>query len=354
MARRPLGTAGHPAVAFHGLTINIKSLAIQVKPRLTGVRIVERELRRVSLMNSPHVSSAALLGWVDCGDAAVGTLPLASFVALTERVAHESHDDTRGWTLGMQYDLRRLGAIEGALRSAPTLGAALTLLVDYFSLMQDASELTLAHDEGSLTLTYRILDPEIWPRHQDAIFTLGIVAQLVRLAAGPCWDKAQVGVECDEPDALARLALRSGLHCSGGANSNWLRIPAAFADLPMARIANPSFESLRMLDRLLVQKRRATTVEARVRALIYRQLGDRPISQECIARCLGMSSRTLRRHLAASQTSFQDLVDDCRLRQAAHEFRVRRNVSEHSTFTRAFARWSGMPPQSFIRAHAGA
>ena len=57
---------------------------------------------------------------------------------------------------------------------------------------------------------------------------------------------------------------------------------------------------------------------------------------------------------------FQHIVDECRMRQAAHEFRRRSRVSlaqtalrlgysEHSTFTRAFARWSGMPPQSYIR-----
>lgn len=323
-------------------------------------------------MNSPQVSAAALVGWVDRRDAlarlgsprfSAETIPLANFVALTERIAQESHDDTRGWTLGLQYSLCSLGPIEHALRSAPTLGAALSLLVDYFSLMQDASELAVSREEGSLTISYRILDPEIWPRHQDAIFTLGIVAQLVRLAAGSGWDNGQIGVECSQPESIARLAQRTGIHCNSGDSGNWLRIPASLAALPMSGSSGPAAGALRTLDRMLVQKRRATAVDSRVQALIYRQLGNRPISQEYIAQCLGMSSRTLRRHLAASQTSFQDLVDDCRLRQAAHEFRVRRKVSiaqtalrlgysEHSTFTRAFARWSGMPPQSFIRAHA--
>lgn len=317
-------------------------------------------------MPTPRVAAEALAGWVDnYASGPIGeTIPLGSFVALTERIACEAKDDGLGWCLGLHYQLRELGAIEGAVRAAPTLNAALTLLVHYFGLMQDASELAISRDDAAVTISYRILDPEIWPRHQDAIFTLGIIAQIARLAIGSAWDKVQMGVECSDAERVARLAQLAEVQCCGGTTDNWLRIPAALATLPMPRTHGAPTD-WRALDRLLVQKRRSTTIDERVRALIYRQLGDRPISQDHIARCLGMSSRTLRRHLAASQTSFQDLVDDCRLRQAAHEFRVHRNVSiaqtalrlgysEHSTFTRAFARWSGMPPQSFIRAYAAA
>ncbi len=325
-------------------------------------------------MQAPQVSTAALLGWRAPADhpstrevpaGADGMLPLQRFVEFTERVARESSDLACGWNFGLHYDLGQLGPVSAALRAAPSVSQALALLANYFTLMQDASELTVTREDGALLVCYRILDPEIWPRHQDAIFTLGIAAQIVRMAAGPACDKMRIGVECDDPEPLSVLAQRAGVHCSGGTLTNWLRIPLPMAELPMPAARTPSSETLRALDRLLVQKQRATSVEARVQALVFRQLGDQPICQEQIAHCLGMSSRTLRRHLARSRTSFQSLVDECRLRQAAHEFRVRRNVSiaqtalrlgysEHSTFTRAFARWSGMPPQSFIRAHAPA
>ena len=98
----------------------------------------------------------------------------------------------------------------------------------------------------------------------------------------------------------------------------------------------------------------------RVRTMIFQGLNDGGFTQDTVARALGMSSRTLRRRLAGEGVSFQHLLDECRMRLAAFEFRVRENVSiaqtalrlgysEHSTFTRAFSRWSGMPPQSYIR-----
>jgi AraC-like DNA-binding protein len=71
-----------------------------------------------------------------------------------------------------------------------------------------------------------------------------------------------------------------------------------------------------------------------------------------------MSSRTMRRRLADETISFQKLLADCRMRQAVLEFQSRPDASiadialrlgyaEHSTFTRAFSRWAGIPPQEF-------
>jgi AraC-like DNA-binding protein len=312
-------------------------------------------------MQAPAVDAAALSGWAE-HRSRHHTVPLAEFVKLTESVARGAGDDLLGWTLGTQYDLRQIGPLGTAILTAPTLGAALRRFVDYFSLMQDASELALRSEEGGLTVAYRILDPEIWPRQQDAIFTLGIVSQVVRAAVGAQWEKVQIGVECQDVERATRLSLRAGAACTASADSNWLRIPAGLAALPLPRSERQCGADLRLLSRLLVQKSRETDIDSRVRTLVYRLLGDRPISQEGIARELGMSSRTLRRHLAASSTSFQEVMDECRLRQAAHEFKVKRDASiaqtalrlgysEHSTFTRAFSRWSGMSPQSFIRAN---
>jgi len=331
-------------------------------------------------MHSPRVAASALAGWIGPDSTIPGlldgraageavsierTVSLASFVAITEETALKAGDCTLGWALGVRYELAQLGPINDALQSARTLGAALRVLVDFFGLMQEASELSMSSDDGSITLGYRILDPDIWPRHQDAIFTLGILAQLLRQTPGAWLAQAQMGVESDDERQVAQLAQRSGIPCTAGCDANWLRFPAAWAELPFDRASTHCPGDLGRLKRLLVQRRRDTSIEERVRALVYRQLGDRPVCQQQIARLLGMSSRTLRRHLAASATSFQQLVDDCRLRQAAHELRVRRHLSiaqtalrlgysEHSTFTRAFSRWSGMPPQSYIRAHAGA
>ncbi|MEJ2459849.1 MAG: helix-turn-helix transcriptional regulator, partial [Novosphingobium sp.] len=64
------------------------------------------------------------------------------------------------------------------------------------------------------------------------------------------------------------------------------------------------------------------------------------------------------RKLAEEGSSFQQVLDECRLRQAVFELRTRPDLSiaqislrlgyaEHSNFTRAFHRWSGISPQAY-------
>ena len=66
----------------------------------------------------------------------------------------------------------------------------------------------------------------------------------------------------------------------------------------------------------------------------------------------------MRRRLAEEGRSFQEVLDECRMRQALFEFRARPDLSiaeialrlgyaEHSNFTRAFHRWNGVSPQAF-------
>lgn len=77
-----------------------------------------------------------------------------------------------------------------------------------------------------------------------------------------------------------------------------------------------------------------------------------------VARDLGMSGRTLQRHLAGVDTSFQTLVDETRRRLALRLLRGRDEAtlsevtymtgfSDQSAFTRAFKRWTGRTPGTF-------
>jgi AraC-like DNA-binding protein len=317
------------------------------------------------------VSSAALLLWrkeaqrlgldtfaAECA-AESGTVPLRHFVALTECFAAQCGHRSLGWLLGELHDLRLLYDVGRAILTCSNLGAALRRLVDYFALMQDATELSIGQERQCCIVSYRILDPEIWPRHQDAIFTMAIVAQLIRKAAPAHWQEVELFVEHPDLAASQELARLTGISCDPGADANILRFPLRFLDMPLRPEPSVVPPDLRQLNGRVAQKRRQTGVQDLVRSLIYQRLGAGQIDQERIARALGMSGRTLRRRLADEGVSFQQISDDCRMRQAAHEFRERRPISiaqtalrlgysEHSTFTRAFTRWSGMPPQAFI------
>ena len=107
-----------------------------------------------------------------------------------------SGDPGLGWEAGRVFDLRSLGALGEAVLAAPNLGTALLTFSDYLRLVQSTTELRLKIEDDEALLTYRILDPDIWPRQQDAEFTpLSIFLTVIQGCAGADWRPDAIGFE---------------------------------------------------------------------------------------------------------------------------------------------------------------
>jgi AraC-like DNA-binding protein len=104
-------------------------------------------------------------------------------------------------------------------------------------------------------------------------------------------------------------------------------------------------------ERELVALGEGAPVLSRVRALLRDELG---LTLPEVARCVSMSPRTLKRRLAEQGTTFSDMIDDARRQKALALLEDRRitidaiaeqlGYSDTANFTRAFRRWTGMPP----------
>lgn len=288
-----------------------------------------------------------------------GRVPLEGFVAMLETTASRFDGGPLGWIAGERFPFQRLGEVGKAILSSSTLRSALQRFADYFALVQDAAEFEIRTINGTVSVCYRILAPEIWPRQHDALFTLSIIGQLLRRVRGFDWRSVQIALEGDDPALTAAVRKRTGVPCSDREETNAIRFPARALDLPLISREDVIPPDYRDLNRKLAQKRQAMSVELRVETEVYRLLGADLPEQDRIAASLGMSTRTLRRRLAEADRSFQDIVYSCRMRQAAHEFRSRRHgsianialrlgYSEHSALTRAFRRWSGVSPNAYL------
>src|SRR5262249_21828347 len=100
-------------------------------------------------------------------------------------------------------------------------------------------------------------------------------------------------------------------------------------------------------------------VSNRVRRALLDTLPDGAATKPTIARRLGMSPRTLQRHLAGEGTTFKDLVADARM-QLARNYLAQRRVpvteiafvlgfADVSAFSRAFKRWTGQSPRAYAQ-----
>lgn len=326
-------------------------------------------------MSEATVRAAALDGWdAFCGTApetgstdplpcerAPGAISLAEFVRFSENVVERTRDVAIPWLVGVHYDLGSLGEVGDAINAAGRVGTALRRLVEYFSLLQDCTDIRLDREEDMASVSYRILDPDIWPRHHDAMFSLGIVGQIIRRGTRGAWDKVEFAFEAKQYEMRGDIGKVVCAPCSFGADSNQIRFPAAMLDLVLPEAAadpSPAAPAVRQLGCRIVEQRRRTPLVERLAQVVYRDLNNHVIEQERIAREIGMSSRTMRRKLAEEGSSFQQVLDECRMRQALFEFRTRPDLSiaqialrlgyaEHSNFTRAFHRWTGTSPQAW-------
>jgi len=128
------------------------------------------------------------------------------------------------------------------------------------------------------------------------------------------------------------------------------RLPAANAEL-----ARQSDDALvRYLARL-----EKSGVAPRVQEAIVDALPNGAPTKQLVARRLGMSPRTLQRHLAAEDTSFKELLNDARMRLARTYIEEGRvpiteitfvlGFADLSAFSRAFKRWTGSSPSEHAR-----
>ena len=158
-----------------------------------------------------------------------------------------------------------------------------------------------------------------------------------------------------------------------GASTAQLIFPASYLQLPI-RMGNLALRQLAQsqADAAMQREGEAQTL----RAQIYEQF-DAALAacksssfaaqakdqepgafhQDTVAAKLGISSRTLHRHLAQQNLSFRQVLDDWRFEQAKvlllqpdcslNELASRLGYAEQSNFQHAFKRWSGFSPGAF-------
>ena len=284
--------------------------------------------------------------------------PLSDFVNFSEAIVRETRNVAIPWLVGLNYSMTSLGELGTLIDTSKSVGGALRHFVNYFELLQNFTDISLEVDEQYCHLNYRILDPNIWPRHHDAMFSLGLAAQIIRSGTGKSWDCVDFLFETEQNEMIGNISKVVNAPCAFGAESNTLRFPTAFMDAQLMPQSEKS--PMSAINSRLSQRRRHQPLAERVATLVFRDLGQCGLAQDEVARQVGLSGRSMRRKLSIEGTTYQQVIDECRMRQAVFEFRTRPELSisqialklgyaEHSTFTRAFSRWSGKPPEAFRR-----
>jgi AraC-like DNA-binding protein len=188
---------------------------------------------------------------------------------------------------------------------------------------------------------------------QLAAAAIAIGFNILRSLCGPQWQAHDVQFSFAAPRALAPFRKVFGLaprfdreRSAIAFPVRWLANPPPGADPILHRMMKERIDELMTSD--------ADDVVGRVRRLLRATVTTRRSSIVDAATTLRISTRTLKRRLAAAGTTFQQLRDEVQFELACQLLRNTTiptgqiaslvGYSESSAFNRAFRRWAGVPP----------
>ncbi|WP_028654890.1 MULTISPECIES: AraC family transcriptional regulator [unclassified Nocardioides] len=263
---------------------------------------------------------------------------------------------TTGVSVGVRYHASTFGPLGFALISSATLGDAANLTFRFLDLSftfsvpsasLDGDQVVIGVDDRGLPADVRRFLVE---RDLTAIWTV------LREIAGGAPRLTSVALP-HEPTEVAPYRAAFGVRptwtSSGRAE---MRLDAAWLDHPLPQ-ANPhAFAMAESLCRDLVANRRSRSgVVEDVRILVAQRLAD-GAPMGAVAAALGLSERSLRRHLTDAGTSYRGVLDEVR-RSAAEELLADRSLrvddvahqlgyAEATSFGAAYRRWTGRSPRA--------
>lgn len=285
------------------------------------------------------------------------SVSLGRYAAMFEDMATRLEDPLLGARLGQSMRAADLGPAGMLVARSRSVMAALERLTRFVASFQPGTQAGLKESDGLLVWTYRLNDPAIWPRRQDAEFTVTSLVKLIRSAFSPDWRPLMVQFEHAPATPASARALEKLLGCPVRfeAASNGLLLPA---DEARARFRNEDKDLIAVLERFLITSAPAeadhVSWSEKVLSLIATYLGQQAVTLERLAADLALAPRSLQRRLADEGTSLRQLLRRHRQELAVQHLQTGAqrlgNLAEAlgyadgTTFWRAHRNWTGVPP----------
>lgn len=283
-------------------------------------------------------------------------LPYANVLRLLEDSAEQSGQESFGLLMAESRTLADHGDVSLLISHQPTLRDALAVAIDYGNLINQHFALSIEPRGKQVFLHEETLASSDLPKRQAVELSTALLNRLCASILGDQWHPRLVCFSHAKPSSLtihervfhAKLefnASSNGILCDASA----LDLPNPRADPEMAAIARKFMGGARQgLERELVFT---------VRKAVYLLLPLGKAKVKHIAPSLGMSVRTLQRHLDDWGLSFSDLVNEVRREMVLGHLGNKGNDIEQvarmlgytkpTSFTRWFKSQYGVPPQQW-------
>jgi len=290
-------------------------------------------------------------------------LPVASQYRFLELAAAEANDQLLGLHVAAEMDLRSIGLLFYLTESAPAVSEALKNLARYSRTTNEALAVAISRQRDEVILEIRHLQDSGEPHRQ--------FFELLAL-----WFIRTLQKETNRDFTLLRVTFTHTRNADLREVHRLLRCPVDFAqgvdswvlpqrvmDLP---IVSGDSQLLKILtahaDDLLAERHSVTGLQSMVANQLASLLPSGESRAAVVARQLGMSQRSLTRHLADEGTTFAEILEQLRRRLASRYLADDRmsvqqtawllGYSEVGAFNHAYKRWTGTAPRRMRKSPA--
>jgi AraC-like DNA-binding protein len=284
------------------------------------------------------------------------TLPFALVSRIFGRCVECTGCEHFALLVGQRAGAPSLGAIGYLMLSSATVGSALGVLTEHLNVQDRGAVAAVRIDSDRVSLSYSIVEPGV--EHVDQVYgiSMAVARNIMRGLCGSDWCPDAVEFAFAKPRDVEPYRRFFHVTPRFDVGETALIFPARTLDQPL-----PSADVL--LNKLMQQRveelafRSIGDVEERVRRLLRLMITSPDCSLTTVAQRIDTHERTLKRQLAAANTSFRAIREEVRF-EAACQFLANTRVavgevafivgySDPSAFTRAFQRWSGSAPNQW-------
>lgn len=264
-------------------------------------------------------------------------------------------DPLLGMRVAQQMDLRNIGVLYYLAAASTTVAQAFHNLARYSRVASEAVlfELICKDDGVALTIIPVLRYGEPPPQYCE--FVAMLLVRAMRAVTNRRLTVSKVSFFHARDFALDETAQLFGCKIAFAQTEQSVSFPHSAINIA---IVSSDARLLEILiahgDQLLAARRNAAGLRNVVERQLIRLLPEGKVHAGIVARQLGVSTRSLTRHLADEHTSFSDILDNLRQQQALRHLADERislqqiawllGYSEMAAFNHAFKRWTGTSP----------
>ena len=284
-------------------------------------------------------------------------VPTVFVFRFLEIAARRSGLDDLGLRIGRTIDPFTLGSFGRAIASSGTVGRALLASVAHRPAWHSGERVWLTRERDVVELHHRYVIPAGEPQLQAVATNLVAHLNVLRHTI-PGAAPIRVGLPVPTSRAFAELPVLANARIDFDQPRTTIAFRADTFALPLTDAPAAAAAS----DGALPSSLPAGLIPS-IEAFITSLLGTEPPRIELVAEAAGINQRTLQRRLSNAGVSYGELVSHTRLRVARErligsgekivDIALALGYADAAHFTRAFKRWTGVPPVIYRSMHAG-